>query len=176
MINNALIKLVPVTIANHRTIQNMARFYVYDMSQYLGHQPGWEMPLDGLYECIDFKIYWDNPKTQFPFLIYYQDEIAGFVIIDKKGMHAGIDFNIAQFFIIRKFTQKGIGAYVAAQCFNQFSGVWNVMCLPENTGAYRFWSSIIGKYTNGDFTEHPMQTVAHLDDTYNVFQFCSTQD
>lgn len=77
-----------------------------DMSQYLGHQPGWEMPLDGLYECIDFKMYWDNPKTQFPFLIYYQDEIAGFVIIDKKGMHAGIDFNIAQFFIIRKFKQK----------------------------------------------------------------------
>ncbi len=42
----------------------MARFYVYDMSEYLGNEEGWEIPEDGLYECIDFKKYWED-KTLF---------------------------------------------------------------------------------------------------------------
>ena len=170
---NASVRLVPVGIANYHTIQNMARFYVYDMSEYLGHQTGWEIPLNGLYECIDFKMYWDNPKTQFPFLIYCGDEIAGFVIIDKRGMNPDVDFNVAQFFIIRKFKRAGIGRRIAVDCFNQFIGKWNVMCLPENVGAYKFWSSVIREYTQGQFEEYNNCKVSHLDDIYNVFQFCS---
>jgi [ribosomal protein S5]-alanine N-acetyltransferase len=58
----------------------MGRFYVYDMSEYLGKEEGWEIPEDGLYECIDFKKYWED-ESSFPFLVCYQNEIVGFVII-----------------------------------------------------------------------------------------------
>ena len=43
----------------------------------------------------------------------YQNEIVGFVIIDKKGSDSEIDFNMAQFFVLRKFKNKGIGCYIA---------------------------------------------------------------
>ncbi|MBX3710218.1 MAG: GNAT family N-acetyltransferase [Gammaproteobacteria bacterium] len=67
-INFSDIKLVPAPLKDYPTIQNMARFYVYDMSQYLGGEAGWECPEDGLYECIDFKKYWQADDA-FPFII-----------------------------------------------------------------------------------------------------------
>ncbi len=92
------IKLIPATIEDYLTIQNMGRFYVYDMSEYMGKKEGWEIPENGLYECIDFKKYWEN-KNSFPFLVRHENEIVGFVIVDKTGSNPDIDFNMAQFFV-----------------------------------------------------------------------------
>ena len=79
----------------------MGRFYVYDMSEYMGNEEGWEIPENGLYECIDFKKYWDD-ENSFPFLVRYENEIAGFAIVDKKCSDSIIDFNMAQFFCFKK--------------------------------------------------------------------------
>jgi ribosomal-protein-alanine N-acetyltransferase len=146
----------------------MGRFYVYDMSEFMG----WKIPADGLYECIDFSKYWKTDDA-FPFLIHYENELAGFVIIDKKGSDASIDFNVAQFFILRKFKNKGLGRYVACQCFDKFRGTWEVMVIPGNEGAYRFWQSIIKKYTAENFTEYTRE-VAHFNNSIkNIFKFDS---
>lgn len=164
--------LIPATLNDHPIIQNMARFYVYDMSEYLGKEKGWEIPADGLYECIDFKKYWED-KNSFPFIVRYKNEIVGFVIIDKKGSSAEIDFNMAQFFILRKFKTKGIGKYVAQKCFKEFPGIWEVMVLPGNEGAYRFWRATIKHYTQYHFTEYT-RCVGHLNNRRkNIFKFDS---
>lgn len=172
------VHLIPATIDHYPTIQNMARFYVYDMSEYMGFEPDWEMPENGLYECIDFKKYWETPGI-YPFLIRYGDELAGFAIIDKKGSEPSIDYNMAQFFILRKFKGKGIGRYVAHQCFEQFSGTWEVMVMPENTGAYQFWRSTIQAYCHSSYLEY-IRNVEHLENTRKyIFQFnseCKTQN
>lgn len=60
---------------------------------------------------------------------------------------------MAQFFILRNIKGKGVGKYVAFQCFDKFHGEWEVFVMPNNEGAYRFWRSTIKKYTNGDFSE-----------------------
>lgn len=78
-----------------------------------------------------------------PFLIYYVNEIAGFVIIDKKHSEPKIDFNMVQFFILRKFKGKDMGRNVAYQRFNKFLGTWEVMVIPYNDGAYHLWQSVI---------------------------------
>lgn len=166
------IKLIPVDIKEYPVIQNMARFYVYDMSEYLGMEAGWEIPQDGLYECIDFKKYWED-ENSFPFLINYQAEIVGFVIIDKKGSYADIDFNMAQFFILRKFKNKGIGKYIAQQCFKKFPGTWEVMVIPGNEGAYRFWRTTIKNYTNNNFTEYTCDIPHFNNSRKNIFKFDS---
>ena len=166
------VQIIPASLKDYPTIQNLGRFYVYDMSQYLGSEEGWECPEDGLYECIDFKKYWEVSDA-FPFLIRYKNELAGFVIIDKKGSEPKIDFNIAQFFILRKFKNKGIGKYVAQQCFDQFPGVWEVMVIPGNDGAYQFWHSTIKEYTNNQFSEYK-KTIKHLGNSLkNIFCFNS---
>lgn len=166
------INLISASLKDYPTIQNMGRFYVYDMSEYLGDEEDWEIPANGLYECIDFKKYWKIDDA-FPFLIRYRHELAGFVIIDKKGSEPNIDFNVAQFFILRKFKNKGIGKYIAQQCFDRFQGVWEVMVMPGNVGAFQFWRSTISDYTNNQFNEYT-KNVKHLDNSLkNIFCFNS---
>jgi ribosomal-protein-alanine N-acetyltransferase len=166
------IKLIPATLNDYPSIQNMGRFYVYDMSEYLGKEEGWEIPEDGLYECIDFKKYWED-KSSFPFLVRYQNEIVGFVIIDKKGSDSEIDFNMAQFFILRKFKNKGIGSYIAQECFKKFPGIWEVMVIPGNEGAYRFWRAAIKNYTQNNFTEYTRDIPHFNNSRKNIFKFDS---
>lgn len=171
-INFNEVRLIPATLNEYPVIQNMGRFYVYDMSEYLGREAGWEIPKDGLYECIDFKKYWEA-KDSFPFLVRYQDEIAGFAVVDKKGSNPEIDFNMAQFFILRKFKNKGIGKCVAQECFKRFPGIWEVMVIPGNEGAYCFWRAIIKHYTNNTFDEYS-RDIAHFNNTpKNIFKFDS---
>ncbi|OGT38700.1 MAG: GNAT family N-acetyltransferase [Gammaproteobacteria bacterium RIFCSPHIGHO2_12_FULL_37_14] len=166
------IKLIPATLEEYPVIQNMGRFYVYDMSEYLGSEEGWEIPENGLYECIDFKKYWED-KSNFPFVVKYKNEIVGFVMVDKKGSAAEIDFNMAQFFVLRKFKNKGLGRYIAHLCFKKFAGVWEVMVIPGNEGAYRFWRSIIKDYCGGHFTEYSRE-IAHFNNSKkNIFTFDS---
>lgn len=166
------IKLTPATINDYPIIQNMGRFYVYDMSEYMGFEGGWEMPADGLYECIDFRKYWHD-ENSYPFLIHYQNELVGFAIIDKKGSEPQVDFNMAQFFILRKFTAKGVGQYIAHQCFDKFPGVWEVMVMPGNEGAYRFWRSVIKHYTHHHFQEYTRNVMHLRNSTKNIFKFNS---
>lgn len=168
------VKLLPATLDDYPTIQNMGRFYVYDMSEYMGNEEGWAIPEDGLYECIDFKKYWED-KNSYPFLVRYKNEIAGFVIVDKKGSSPDVDFNMAQFYILRKFKNKGIGRYVAQACFKQFPGIWEVMIMPGNEGAYRFWKVVIKHYTNNNFTEYT-NNIAHLNNNKkNIIKFDSKE-
>lgn len=164
------LELVPATIDDHPTIQNMGRFYVYDMTEYMGDDEDWKIPENGLFECIDFRKYWTQPDT-FPFIVRKNKEIAGFVIIDKKGSENQVDFNMAQFFILRKFKKKGIGRGLAYQCFNRFVGVWEVMVMPKNEGAYRFWEKVIAAYTDNHFQEY-VRNVKHLENAEKkIFRF-----
>lgn len=148
----------------------MGRFYVYDMSQYMSDEKGWEIPEDGLFECIDFKKYWDQEDTS-PFILRQNKEIAGFVIVDKKGSDEKVDFNMAQFFILRRFKGKGIGRAAAYHCFDRFPGVWEVMVMPKNEGAYHFWKKVVTSYTNHHFQEY-FRCVKHLQNTEKkIFRF-----
>ncbi len=164
--------LVPAALSDYPILQNMARFYVYDMSQYFSLDPNWAIPEDGLYECIDFKKYWLSDNT-WPFFIRYQNTLAGFVIIDKKGSDINVDYNMAQFFILRRFKGHGVGRYIASHCFSQFKGVWEVMVMLENVGAYHFWHKVIHHYSEGQF-ECYQRVVAHLERSKkNIFRFSS---
>lgn len=169
------VELIPATLNDYPVIQNLARFYSYDISEYYGHEPGWEMENDGLYGVgVDYKQYFEN-DTCFPFLIRYKGELAGFAIVDKIGTSQRTDYNMAQFFVLRTYKRHGVGKYCAQLCFDKFKGNWEVMVMPGNEGAYRFWRSVIKSYTNDHFTE---ETVAVPQFSYangirNIFYFSS---
>ncbi|MDP1574981.1 MAG: GNAT family N-acetyltransferase [Coxiellaceae bacterium] len=163
------IKLIVATIDDYPIIQNMASYYAYDISEYMG----WEQQKDGTHSIgIDFIKYWKAENT-FPFIVKYKDELVGFVIVDKDVSDKTNDYNIAQFFILRKFLRKGIGKYLAFQCFNKFHGKWEVFVMPGNEGAYRFWRNIINEYTNSIFKEHTKVVNNYI---RNIFEFKSTAE
>jgi predicted acetyltransferase len=149
-------------------IQNMARFYVYEMSGYCG----WEIPEDGLYECNDLKRYFQEPD-RFPFFIKVNEELAGFALINKVGTDNNVDWNMGEFFIIAKFQRTGIGQHVASNLFDQFPGVWEVAAIPENKRAANFWHKIISLYTQGDFTQSLKKVPYPSHNPMIVFRFTS---
>lgn len=145
-------RLVPAAAADNATIQNMARFYVYDMSRYCGARPGWECPDDGLFVCIDLKKYF-NDADRAAFFIQVGDEKAGFVLVNKEGTTPDVDWNIGEFFVLAKFQNSGIGQQIAAQLFDRFPGVWEVHAMPDNVPAAKFWRNVIKKYAKSGMSE-----------------------
>jgi predicted acetyltransferase len=144
------ITLSKATKDDKNTIQNLGRFYVYEMSRYCGFLPSWEVPQNGLFECIDLSSYCEK-LDRYAFLVKVDDELAGFVLINKVGSTPDVDWNIGEFFIVSKFQGKGVGRYVAENIFNQFPGVWETSQIPENTAAIAFWDNVVSQYSHGRF-------------------------
>ncbi len=144
---------------DQETIQNLGRFYVYEMSRYCGFLPGWETPQNGLFACVDLRPYFEN-LNHYPFIVQVNGELAGFALINKAGSTPDVDWNMGEFFIISKFQGKGIGRRVAEQIFNQFPGVWETAQIPENEAAGYFWHKVIDRYTHGKF-ERSIKTIPY---------------
>jgi predicted acetyltransferase len=178
--NDLKAHLIPATLADYPMIQNMARFYVYDLSRECGlHYPGWEIPADGLYECRDFREYFEG-QTNKAFLVKVGDEIAGFVMIDNMEILPYTDFNMGQFFILAKFQQTGLAYKVATEVFNTFQGTWSVGVIPENKRALNFWRKCIREYTGGTYaeklyTKEDLITAEHPDPFPNVIMTFDTR-
>lgn len=132
------IQIIPATIEDYPVIQNIARFYVYDRTAFMG----WECPEDGLFECIDFKHYFESIDKK-AFLIRVNGEIAGFVLIDKEQLLEPVTWNMGEFFILAKFQGKNIANIVATQIFKDHPGKWSVAVMPENIKAVKFWKKAI---------------------------------
>lgn len=142
------IHLIPARSEDYPVIQNMARFYVYDRTAYMG----WECPESGLFECIDFKHYFENTDEK-AFLIKVSNEIAGFVLLDKMQLLEPVDWNMGEFFVLAKFQGKGVASTVARQIFNEHPGKWSIAVMPENIKAVNFWRKIIPEASHGDYNE-----------------------
>ncbi len=147
------ISITTATTQEMPIIQNMARFYAYDISKSCGFYElfDWSFPENGLYEGPDVSKYWE--PNCYPFLIRVDDELAGFALINKVGSISDIDWNMGEFFIVGKFQGKGVGKQVAFELFSKFPGQWEVMQMPPNLPAIKFWKKIVAQYSSNQFTE-----------------------
>ena len=80
-------------------------------------------------------------------------ELAGFAIVDTKGSTPDVEFNMAQFWVHRKFKGRGVGAFAAGECFARFPGLWEVNVIPKNTAAFAFWRRTIHRLAIGPVEE-----------------------
>lgn len=142
------IELKPATLCDYPIVQNMASYYVYDRTGYMG----WPCPDDGKFECIDFKHYFVNPDEK-AFLVKVDNELAGFVLLDKTHLIEPVDWNMGEFFILRKFQGKGIATQVALDIFKTHPGKWSVAVMPANIQATNFWRKVVRMVSHGQFTD-----------------------
>ena len=143
--------LIPATIADHPTIQNLGRFYAYDLSRYCGFgSEDWWMPSNGLYECLDFKQFFDNPQHKV-FIIRIGKELVGFAIV-TKGTDP-VDWFVEEFYVIAKYQGKGVAKAVINQIWSMMKGNWEISVIPENIPALHFWRKVVGMITDGNFKE-----------------------
>lgn len=178
------INIIIATLADYTVIQNMARFYVYDLSRQCGFiSKEWIIPEDGLYECFDLKPYFEDPARR-AYLIQVGQELAGFALLNPIGSCAETEWKMDEFFILAKFQGKGVGGHVAAALFDKHPGRWEVTVIPENQTALSFWRKTISHYMQEQYqceTKHirPGQAqpyrVVFTFDTHKKEEMCDEQ-
>jgi predicted acetyltransferase len=174
------VSIIQATMDDYPRIQNMARFYVYDISRECGSiSSDWAIPENGLYECFDFKSYFEEPSRKAYFVRVY-DEIAGFVLLDNEVKNPDNTINMGEFFIIAKFQGQGIASRVAKEIWNMHPGKWEVSVIPNNKSALNFWGKAISEFTSDTFNkqikevaydEHcPRRVIFEFDTQSNINQ------
>ncbi len=128
-------------------IRNMMSLYLHDLSPFFSI----ELDDSGCYEYPYLDRYWTE-MGRFPYLILVNERICGFVLVRKKPK-AGIDYEIEEFFVLKRYRKKGIGESVARKLFRKYSGRWEVQCLRKNTPAISFWKSVIYKMVKENYSE-----------------------
>ncbi len=137
--------------AEHRPIlANLLQFYLYDFTEFMG----WDIPDTGRFKEDDLAGCWTEPWRH-PFLIRVDGKLAGFAIVDSRSALTGDTDtrDIAEFFIVRRYRRRGVGASVATWLLDHFPGKWEIRQLAQNTAATTFWRKLIDRYTGGRFEE-----------------------
>ena len=151
---NNKVEISPAAETDREVLRNLMQLYQYDFTE----SEGGDLNDHGLFEYRWLDNYWTE-HSRHPFLIKVPDRLAGFVLVNEFSYLAPPGAkSIAEFFVMRKYRRQGIGRRVAIHIFREFPGDWEVRETIENTVAQRFWRTVIGEVTGGNFEER------HLDD------------
>lgn len=151
MANPDEVVLDVATMSDAGLLANLLELYVHDLSEVFPI----ELKADGRFGYDNLPLYWSEPGRRFPFLIRYGTRIVGFVLV-TRGSPASDDpevFDIAEFFVLRRYRRSGVGRRAAFLLWDRFPGRWIVRVSEGNTKALPFWEGVIAEYTNGAATE-----------------------
>jgi len=111
----------------------LLQLYHYDFSEFDGS----DVNLHGEYLHRYFDEYWNDDDRR-AFLFRVDGVLAGFALVFTGDPH-----DVAEFFVMRKYRGRGVGAQAAAFLFNRFPGRWTVRQLLSNPAATAFWRKAI---------------------------------
>jgi predicted acetyltransferase len=141
--------IIPVLDSDRERLRALVELYVYDFSELLGFDVGddgrFATPLDR----------WLAEPLREAFFARVDGKLAGFAIVAHASRSSGDArvHDMAEFFVLRKYRRRGVGARVATALFDRFSGPWEVRQRHQNLAATAFWRRVIGDYTGGRFED-----------------------
>ena len=159
------IELIAATPEQAPIVANLFELYSHDFSEFYDVDLG----PDGRFGYGPLSLYWSQPDRH-PFLIKVESKWAGFALL-KRGLDASGNptvWDMAEFFVVRKYRRKGVGTQIAHQLWRRFPGTWEVRVLQVNTSAQHFWSRAISQFLGE--TVHPVDT-EHDGDQWKLFIF-----
>lgn len=154
-------KIILRSAKHHRQIvENLFRYYVYDLAEF----GKWRCGDDGNYGFNPLLLdpHW-NRDDHWPYLIYHDDELAGFCLLRRYPFDMSI-YDVDQFFILRKFQGMGIGKEAFRLAVADRPGLWQTRIMLENTSALNFWRSAITS-ASGDLCKEEIR----LDDDLEMY-------
>ena len=125
-------------------LANLFQLYIHDFSEQWAGEGRGELEEDGRFAPYPFlDSYWTE-LDRVPLLIRAEGRLAGFCLLNRQ-QHGGrpVDWNMAEFFVVRKHRRAGVGAAAASQVFQARAGVWEVAVARRNTAALGFWRGVI---------------------------------
>ena len=138
------VTLVPATPQQQPVIANLLELYIHDFSEFLP----FELSADGTFGYPGLSLYWSAPG-RYPFLVKVDGHWAGLVLVKLEPPTPTNDptWDIAEFFIVRGYRRRGIGAQVAHDIWSRFPGPWTVRVMQINQAGLPFWERAITAFT-----------------------------
>ena len=145
-----MITLSHASKAERPTLDNLMQLYIYDWSELRPLDVG----DDGRFPDYPLDAYWQD-SWRHPLLLRVDGRLAGFALVSEGSRLTGAPgvFDMAEFFVMRRFRRKRVGLAAAAAAFDRFKGPWEIRQHDENTAATAFWRSAIDRYTGGNYRE-----------------------
>jgi predicted acetyltransferase len=141
------IEVVPAASEQAPVLANLLQLYAHDFSEF--HDV--EIGADGRFVYKLLPLYWSEPGRH-PFLVWVDDELAGFVLV-KKGSETSGNGNVwdmAEFLVLRAYRRRRVGTRIAYEVWRRFPGVWEVRVMQANVAALNFWRRAISEFTGRD--------------------------
>ena len=145
------IALDPVSGDDEAILNRLMQFYVYDFSEFMDL----DIDDDAVFLGGTSQATYQPESWRHPFFLRVDGRLAGFVILEEKSRITGDPevMDVAQFFVMRKYRRRGIGAAAAKRAFDMFPRKWEVRQTAKNVAATAFWRRAIADYTRGRFDE-----------------------
>jgi predicted acetyltransferase len=125
-------------------LANLLELYAHDFSEFLEIELG----EDGRFGYKHLPLYWRDPGRH-AFLVRIHEKLAGFVLVQSGPAISGnsVVWDMAEFFIVRRYRRRGIGTDIAHQVWKRFPGRWEVRVMNSNEPARNFWERAISAFT-----------------------------
>lgn len=152
------VTLHPAIPDDQPALHRLMQLYLYDFSEFS------EVPIDddGLLGHREFIEEQFGPAHDV-YLIRANGDLAGFAIVTRGSYlaHDPAVTDLTQFFVLRAWRKRGVGASAAMQVFALYPGPWELRVIDPNTNAHAFWEKIITRYTQNKFTESHYEGARH---------------
>lgn len=138
------VEVVPAAREQEPVLANLLELYAHDFSEFVDIKIG----PDGRFHYPRLPLYWLE-RTRFPFLVRVGGHLAGLVLVSRGSLVTGDPeiWDMAEFFIMRGYRRRGIGAAVVQEVWRHFPGKWEVRVREGNTAALAFWDAAIMAFT-----------------------------
>jgi len=77
-------------------------------------------------------------------------------------------WDMAEFFVVRRYRRQGIGKQIAHERWTTFPGMWEVRVMQSNVSACLFWARVISRFAGEAI--HPVR-VEKSGQSWNRFSF-----
>jgi predicted acetyltransferase len=142
------VEVAPAGLEQQPVLQNLLELYAHDFSEFHPLQLG----ADGRFGYPQLPAYWSQPDN-YPFLIKVDGNLAGLAPVKRSEsvIRSGTVWDVAEFFIVRGYRQRGVGTAVAHEVWKRFPGCSEVRVMEWNRTGADFWSRAIASLNTVPF-------------------------
>lgn len=160
------IKLVNINKEKETILKNLVSLYLHDLSEFADDL---KVNEEGKYEYDGFDYYFMSEDLK-PFLIYFNDEIAGFLLLNSgKYTPADAEYCVNELFILKSFRGRGIATIAIKKILEKYNGKYKVEQFQDNKIAINFWKRF---YRNQNIVyEEKNEVIDGFNCCYQLFNF-----
>lgn len=138
------IRLERVELNQRVKLEKLLQLYLHDLSLYLPF-------IFNSQTCeyvYNLDKYFNDSDNNFAYFIKSNQELLGFILINKKSDN---NYEVGEIFVLSHYRYKNIGEKAIRTIFNTYKGNWVVKAAPLSLIAESFWKKTLDNYTNKNY-------------------------